>query len=236
MIPRIIHYCWFGGKPLPHDVKQCINSWKKHCPDYKIIRWDESNFDINAHPFCQAAYQAQAWAFVSDYARLKIVYEYGGIYLDTDVELLKKLDPLLVHECYLGIEQIIQLCNTGLGFGAVRGNAVIGKMLEQYDKVPFSLEKKYEIACPNLNNRVISDLGYIFCEEITNVKGATIYPPKYFDPLAPGSRAKNLLCNETYSIHHYSNSWGTSKERLKRKLVRLIGDEKVSKIKRVLDA
>ena len=84
MIPKIIHYCWFGGNPLPTDVKRCIESWKKMCPDYEIKRWDESNFDVNAHPFTKAAYEAKAWAFVSDYARLKVVCDNGGIYLDTD--------------------------------------------------------------------------------------------------------------------------------------------------------
>ena len=91
MIPKVIHYCWFGGKPIPNDVKKCINSWKKKCGDYEIKCWNESNFDVNAHPFTKAAYEAKAWAFVSDYARLKVVYDHGGIYLDTDVELLKKL-------------------------------------------------------------------------------------------------------------------------------------------------
>lgn len=91
MIPKIIHYCWFGGNSLPSDVLKCIKTWEKYCPDYEIKRWDESNFDVNSHPFIKAAYESKAWAFVSDYARLKVVYENGGIYLDTDVELLKNL-------------------------------------------------------------------------------------------------------------------------------------------------
>lgn len=90
MIPKIIHYCWFGGKELPIEVKKCIASWRKMCPDYEIIRWDESNFDVGQHPFVREAYKAKVWAFVSDYARLKVVYDNGGIYLDTDVELRKK--------------------------------------------------------------------------------------------------------------------------------------------------
>lgn len=106
MIPKVIHYCWFGGKPIPNDVKKCINSWKKKCPDYEIKCWNESNFDVNAHPFTKAAYEAKAWAFVSDYARLKVVYDHGGIYLDTDVELLKNLDFLLKYDFYIGIETV----------------------------------------------------------------------------------------------------------------------------------
>ena len=102
MIPKTIHYCWFGGKALPPEVKECIRSWEKHCEDYRIVRWDETNFDISLHSFCKKAYEDNAWAFVSDYARLKIIYDFGGIYLDTDVEVLKCFDPLLAHDCFLG--------------------------------------------------------------------------------------------------------------------------------------
>ena len=95
MIPKVIHYCWFGGKPLPKTARKCLSSWKKMCPDYEIKRWDESNFDVNQNRFISTAYEAGAWAFVSDWARLKIIYDNGGIYLDTDIELLKTLDGLL---------------------------------------------------------------------------------------------------------------------------------------------
>ena len=161
MIPKIIHYCWFGGNPLPTDVKQCIESWKKMCPDYEIKRWDESNFDVNAHPFTKAAYEAKAWAFVSDYARLKVVCDNGGIYLDTDVELLKNLDSLREYQCYIGVQQAGHLCTTGLGFGATKSNPVVQQMLRKYDKIVFSEERKAEFACPYLNNAVLEELGYI---------------------------------------------------------------------------
>ena len=142
MIPKIIHYCWFGGNPLPTDVKRCIESWKKMCPDYEIKRWDESNFDVNAHPFTKAAYEAKAWAFVSDYARLKVVCDNGGIYLDTDVELLKNLDSLREYQCYIGVQQAGHLCTTGLGFGATKSNPVVQQMLRKYDEIVFSEERK----------------------------------------------------------------------------------------------
>ena len=118
MIPKVIHYCWFGGNPLPPDARRCIASWKKHCPDYEIRQWNETNFDISAHPFMRAAWEAKAWAFVSDYARLQVVYTHGGIYLDTDVELKQSLDGLLAHSCYVGLQQVGPLVATGLGFGA----------------------------------------------------------------------------------------------------------------------
>ena len=105
MIPKVIHYCWFGNKPLPKEVKKCIESWKKYAPDYKIIQWNESNFNVHQHPFMDAAYKANAWAFVSDYARLKIIFDNGGIYFDTDVEVLKKPDFLLNNSFYIGVQQ-----------------------------------------------------------------------------------------------------------------------------------
>ena len=98
MIPKIIHYCWFGEKEIPGNLKKYMDSWKKYCPDYQIKLWNESNFDVSTHPFIRAAYESEAWAFVSDYARLKIIFDYGGIYLDTDVELIKSLDSLLTNE------------------------------------------------------------------------------------------------------------------------------------------
>ena len=101
MIPKVIHYCWFGNNPLPFEVKKCIDSWKKICPDYEIKRWDETNFDVYQNDFIKSAYGSKAWAFVSDYARLKIVYDEGGIYLDTDVELKKSLDELRKNEGFL---------------------------------------------------------------------------------------------------------------------------------------
>ena len=210
MIPKIIHYCWFGGNPLPTDVKRCIESWKKMCPDYEIKRWDESNFDVNAHPFTKAAYEAKAWAFVSDYARLKVVCDNGGIYLDTDVELLKNLDSLREYQCYIGVQQAGHLCNTGLGFGATKSNPVVQQMLRKYDEIVFSEERK---------------------TEFVNLGRTLVLPPKYLDPIAPGEGMKLLRCEDTISIHHYSASWMGNKTRLKRRIIRIIGQENVSKIK-----
>ena len=233
MIPKVIHYCWFGGASLPWDVRKCIKSWKKYCPDYEIRQWNESNFDINCHPFVQDAYKSKAWAFVSDYARLKIIYENGGIYLDTDVELLKNLDFLLEDQCYLGIQQPGGFCATGLGFGAVKGNPIIKEMLEEYDKTQFSSKVKESIACPYLNARVIERMGYAYTEEIWRKDGITVYPCRYFDPIAPGI-TKNLLCGDTVSIHHYSASWISGQVRIRRKIIRFIGDERIHKLKKIL--
>lgn len=234
MIPKTIHYCWFGGKALPYEVKACIRSWEKHCQGYRIVRWDESNFDVSSHPFCKSAYEDGAWAFVSDYARLKVVYDHGGIYLDTDVEVVKSLDPLLDHACFFGVQQEKHVCNTGLGFGAEAGNPVVCEMLKKYDMVRYDPARKKDLACPILNTEAIASLGYSYDEKPVSVYGALVYPPPYFDPISPGSKGKNLLCNQTYSIHHYSNSWGTKKDAFRRKLIRFIGSERVARIKEII--
>lgn len=235
MIPKVIHYCWFGGNPLPSDVKKCIKSWKKMCPDYEIKCWNESNFNINEHPFVRAAYSAKAWAFVSDYARLKIIYDNGGIYLDTDVELLKNLDVLRRYKCYIGVQQSGHLCTTGLGFGAEKANPVVKMMLEKYDSIVFDETKKVNFACPVLNNQVFQSMGYIYNEKkAIEIDGILVLPPKYLDPIAPGSNMKFLKCVDTISIHHYSASWMGKHIRLKRKIIRMIGQNHMCKIKKVI--
>ncbi len=227
MIPKIIHYCWFGGKELPPAVRKCIISWRKICPDYEIKRWDESNFDVMQNPFIEAAYKSKKWAFVSDYARLKIVYENGGIYLDTDVELRKSINSLRENKCYIGIQQNECLCTTGLGFGATKYNPVVLKMLKQYNDLIFSESNMLEISCPRLNDAVIRSYGEISNYEITNLPEVTVYPPQYFDPYG----GKNLLCDETYSIHHYAASWTSKRNTLKRKIAMIIGQNNVIYIK-----
>ncbi len=232
MIPKTIHYCWFGGKSLPSDVLKCIESWKKYCPEYKIKQWDESNFDVNSHPFVQKAYRAKAWAFVSDYARLKIIYDNGGIYLDTDVEILRKPDFLLENQCYIGIQQPHFLCNTGLGFGAEKSSNVIKKMLDVYDALEFSIEEKNKFECPKLNDKVIRSLGNVKNNEITYLNEITVYPPLFFDPISTGD-TENLLTDESVSIHHYAATWTGNKQRLKRKIVRLLGNKNTEYLKKI---
>ena len=235
MIPKIIHYCWFGGKKIPYDVKLCIKSWEKYCPDYEIKRWDESNFDVNSHPFMKTAYKAKAWAFVSDYARLKVVYDYGGIYLDTDVELVKSLNSLLDNEWYLACHQVGNLINTGLGFGAKKENLVIKKLLDCYDEIVYNKENQSQITCPILNTKAINNLGYTFSDSKVSLMAGTVYPAKYFDPYPSCSGGKNLFCEDTYSIHHYSASWGSVSQQLKRKIAKVIGEDKVLRIKDILN-
>lgn len=233
MIPKKIHFCWFGGKLLPRDVEQCIRSWRKYCPEYEIIRWDESNFDLNCHPFVASSYEAKAWAFVSDYARLQIVYDQGGIYLDTDVEIIRKIDELLKDSCFVGIQQTMGWIASGLGFGAEAGHPMVKAMLDEYEGLVYREENKAEYVCPLLNTEAFVKHGYVCSDEIVTVHGAKVYPPKFFDPYTSG-KGEDLMCKDTYSIHHYSATWTGGKQRLKRKFARFIGEKNIIRIKKIL--
>ena len=122
MIPKVIHYCWFGGNPLPESAKKCIDSWKKYCPDYEIVEWNENNFDISKNQYCREAYEAGKWAFVSDFARFDIIYKYGGVYFDTDVEVIKPIDSLIEQGAFMGVERNKPInVAPGLGIAASKG-------------------------------------------------------------------------------------------------------------------
>lgn len=235
MIPKVIHYCWFGNNPLPFEVKKCINSWKKICPDYEIRRWDETNFDVYQNDFIKSVYGSKAWAFVSDYARLKIVYDEGGIYLDTDVELKKSLDELRKNEGFFAIQQEGHYCNTGLGFGAKKENEIVKTMLDLYDDLIYSEENKFSIACPYLNTKALEKYGYSYSDDVIVIHNNLVLPPRFMDPIAPGKNKENLLCNDTVSIHHYSASWMDDKTVRRRKIIRIIGEKRIYKIKKILE-
>ncbi len=207
MIPKVIHYCWFGRNEKSRAVLRCIESWKRLCPDYEITEWNEDNFDIACIPFVKEAYEAGKWAFVTDYARLKIVYENGGIYLDTDVELIKPLDELLHLQAYAGF-QGEEYVATGLGFGAEKGNAMIGELMADYHNISFSknADDLIEIACPVVNTKVFKTHGLVADGKMQIVNGVTVFPREYFDP--KDSETYELKVTEnTVSIHHYDASW-----------------------------
>lgn len=138
MIPKKIHFCWFGHNPKPELINKCIDSWKKFCPDYEIIEWNEDNFDVHINKYVEDAYNNKKYAFVSDFARLWIIYNYGGIYLDTDVLLKNSIDDLLNYDCWLASDDV-KYVNTGLGFGAVKGHNLVEKIMMEYYKYDFSL-------------------------------------------------------------------------------------------------
>lgn len=191
-IPKIIHYCWFGGGPINPESRKCIESWKKYCPDYKIIEWNEQNFEISQNRYAQQAYEAKKYAFVSDYVRLAVLYEYGGIYLDTDVELVRPLDELLEHKGFIGMEHSAPspygrtlLVNTGSGVGAEPGCEMIGKMLAAYRNAAFVQETASRICAPAPSG-IPRCLPRPVCSRKTSSRNWTAFwccPPTAFPPL-----------------------------------------------------
>ena len=211
MIPKIIHYCWFGRNPLPKTAEKCIRSWKKCCPDYEIIRWDESNFDVNCNEYCREMYEQEKWAFLTDYVRLRVVYENGGIYLDTDVEVIKPLDDLLHNSAYMGLETTDKV-NTGLGFGAERNHWFIGENMIYYEKWRSSDSVE---TCPIITTRLLESKGLIYNHlNVNHLNGVTVYPTEYF--CAKNSHTGEVcITKKTYTIHHFDASWQTKSERTK---------------------
>lgn len=209
MIPKKIHYCWFGGGEIPEHDKKCIESWKRFCPDYEIIRWDESNYDVTKNRYMREAYQAKKWGFVPDFARLDIIYEHGGIYLDTDVELLRGLDDLLENRAYMGFEQCGQAVNPGLGFGAeqhmplireirdsIYANRTFQRGVGDYDTTP----------SPAMNTAFLAARGLVKNDQQQTIGNIVIYPSAFFGPKEYATGLLTITEN-TYSIHHYHASW-----------------------------
>lgn len=207
MIPKIIHYCWFGNNQKSDLIKKCINSWKKFCPDCEIIEWNESNFNINQNAYIKEAYEKQKWAFVSDYARLWAVYNYGGIYLDTDVELIKNIDFVFDNTNFFCYEDDIHI-NTGLGFGAEKNSEVIKQIMSDYDSAHFILEGgKLDLTpCPQRNTKVLNSI---------DSSQFVTYPKEMFNPIDFNTKVKTIT-NNTVAIHWYGCSWMSNKEKLLR--------------------
>ncbi len=212
MIPKIIHYCWFGGNPLPELAQKCIDSWKKYCPNYEIKQWDETNFDVNCCEYVREAYEAKMWAFVSDYARFKILYENGGVYFDTDVELIKPIDDIVKNGSFMGLEEASKIyVATGLGLGAEKGLSLLEEILDDYYHSHFKLDENgaYKKTVVTRVTDIIIERGIIYPDKITEVAGITIYPPEYFCPLNYYTGEMKITENSR-SIHHYMATW-TSK-------------------------
>ena len=215
MIPKTIHYCWFGRNPKPKLAKKCIKSWKKYCPGYEIIEWNEDNFDISSAPlYVRQAYEAKKWAFVTDYVRLKVVYDHGGIYLDTDVELVKSLDPLLNHQAYFGFEGGKNV-NTGLGFGAQRGAPILLEMMQDYYAISFVLpDGGFDTkTCPVRNTEVFLRHGLKQNDSRQVMDGNILILPSAF--LCPIEYETGIrrISPDTVSIHHFSASWQSMDEK-----------------------
>lgn len=212
MIPKVIHYCWFGKNKIPEKLQKCIDSWERIMPDYEIKQWNEDNYDINKCAYMKEAYEAKKWGFVPDYARLDICYTYGGIYLDTDVEVLKKFDALLNLEAFCGFEkyrdQKISGINIGQGFGCEKGHSTIKIMRDNYNDMHFvnSDGSLNLTASPRINTKPLEKLGLKYIDTIQNIGGLTIFPTEYFCPMNAYTGEINITQN-TYSIHHFATTW-----------------------------
>lgn len=217
LIPKVIHYCWFGGTPIPDQYKVWMESWHKFCPEYEIVEWNENNYDIAKNRYMKQAYNSGKWGFVPDYARLDIIYKYGGIYLDTDVEIMQNLDDLLYQKGFCGF-QSEEYVNLGLGFGAAKGLPIIKEMLKIYENIEFGDRDKNQnlIPSPYWQTKVLIEHGLCTNGEYQIVDDLTIYPEKMLS--AKSVRTKRIVLQPwTKAIHHYDGSW-LDKEQKEKKL------------------
>lgn len=219
MIPKKIHYCWFGRGEKPKLAKKCIDSWHKYCTDYEIIEWNEDNFDLDLYPYLRWCHEHQKWAFLSDFARLLIIQQYGGIYFDTDVELLQRPDVLLSYEAFYGFENNKNVA-TGLGFGAEAHHKTVNSMVDEYKALVPDKNGNYPlIACPVVNTRALVQLGLKLNGCRQQIAGAEIFPADYFNPYDDPTGKLNKT-NNTISVHWYSKSWLDKKTILRSKLTK----------------
>ena len=208
MIPKIIHYCWFGRGEKSKLIKKCINSWKKYCPDYEIIEWNEDNFDVDQTIWTKQAYEAKKWAFVADYVRLYALYNYGGIYCDTDVELVRPIDNLLDNKGFSGFEkEPIILVQTGI-IGAEKGFDIVKYLLSYYEGRNFKkADGTYDTTTnTHITTTILEKNGFVANGKLQSVNGFTLYTKDYFAPkdfyTGRIEKTKNTAC-----IHHYNLSW-----------------------------
>lgn len=211
-IPKIIHYCWFGRNPKPKLAERCIKSWKKFCPDYEIIEWNEDNFDVAAAPkYVRQAYEARRWAFVSDYVRLRALVEMGGVYMDTDVEVVKPLDPYLKHEAFAGFEHMERV-QTGL-LACRKDFPLFREFMAYYDTASFLRPDGTPDVTTNVE--ILSGLcrehGLVFHDKYQVVDGLAVYPREVFCPVDFDTK-KLKKTRKTVTIHWFSGSWHTEEE------------------------
>ncbi|MEG0180322.1 MAG: glycosyltransferase [Romboutsia sp.] len=234
-IPKIIHYCWFGGKDKPSKVKECISSWNKVLSDYEFMEWNENNFDINCNKYVKQAYESGKFAYVSDYARINALYEYGGIYMDTDVEVYKSFNDLLSdNKCILGFEQDKYIATSFIA--VVQGYILIKEFLEQYKNISFYNEDMSLDLTTNVQKltSILERKGLKRDGKFQMVDGISIYPQEYFSPYDYGNCIKGNTEN-TYCEHLFLVSWLPRSIKLKKVvkkiIVKLFGKEFLCKLR-----
>ena len=232
MIPKKIHYCWFGRGEKPKLAKKCLASWRKYCPDYEIIEWNEDNFDVYMNGYTKMCYEEKLYAFLSDYVRLLVVSEHGGLYFDTDVELTKSPDELLESNGFFGFENS-EYVNTGLGFGSIAHGVVVEAMLKEY--LSLLDGTKGTIGCPRLNTKALVSLGLVQNGMMQNVQNSIIYPVQVFNPYDSATGRLNKSC-QTISIHWYAATWMSKWQKMRsmitKPLHRIFGVESFERFKK----
>ncbi len=246
MIPKIIHYCWFGRNPLPASAQGCIASWRKYLPDYEIKEWNEDIFDVNSIPYTQQAYEAKKYAFVSDYARFWILYHEGGLYFDTDVEIIANMDAIVARGPFMGIEQGASfdgkpMVAPGLGLGAEAGHAFFKRMLQVYnDQIFINADGSYNnMTIVTYTTQELYYRGMKPSENIQEVEGIWIYPADYFCPM-DSTTGIITKTSRTVAIHHYDCSWMNHNSvsfrlhQMKNAFYKLIGQRNAQLINKIL--
>ena len=218
MIPKVVHYCWFGRNPLPESAVKCIESWRKYMPDYEIKEWNEDNFDVNMIPYSAEAYSVGKYAFVSDYARFWILYHYGGVYFDTDVEVIKPIDDIVEKGAFMGVEEMCKvipedlvgypMVAPGLGIGTPPGTAFYKKLLDFYEGSRFLAEDGSIIpgTVVAYTTRLLVEEGLQKTPDLQHTAGMWIYPEDYFNPFEDIT-GRLRITERTRSIHWYARSW-----------------------------
>lgn len=235
MIPKTIHYCWFGGKELPRSARKCISSWRKFFPDHEIKLWNETNFDVNAIAYTGEAYERKKYAFVSDYARFLVIYNHGGIYFDTDVEVIRPFDDILERGAFMGMEQFHGVA-PGLGIGAEAGHGFYREILSYYETMHYvnSSGEPFEGTVVKHTTELLQRRGLVLQDRFQTVAGINIYPNDYFNPLDDAT-GRIAITDNTRSIHRYSKTWidnySPLRNWLTRRLHRLVGVENSQRIK-----
>lgn len=206
MIPKVIHYCWFGGNPLPPLAVKCIESWKKYCPEYEIKEWNESNFDLNCCNYVKEAYETKKWAFVTDYVRLYIMVHEGGIYMDTDVEVIAPLDNFLVNRAFSGFENATEI-PTGI-MACEKDFPLFIELLHDYDNRHFKQDDGTLDMSTNVKiiTKLCRKYGFISNNQKQQIQGLVLYPNDVFCPKSYDTGEIHLT-DKTVTIHHFAGSW-----------------------------
>lgn len=218
-LPHTINYCWFGGNQKPVIIEKCIESWKKYMPEWEIVEWNEDNYNVMAKPYTRDAYKAKKWAFVSDYARFDIIYRYGGIYLDTDVELLKPIpNEVLLLNSFTGFESAGKV-NPGLIYADLPGGEVTRLILQCYENIVFDLKNLNSITVNEITSSVLKPYGLQENNQLQIIHGMTIFPSSVFCGFDQDVKEIDIR-EDTISVHHYAGTW--ARNTLKRRLRNII--------------